>query len=675
MELVHIVAITAGVALVVGVAEAQKGVALIPRQVLFGNPQRAQGRLSPDGKRMSFLAPVEGVLNVWVGPAGKPKAAKPVTKDKKRGIRAHFWAYTSQHIIYQQDKDGDENWRVYSVDLETDELKDLTPLEGVQARVQEVSHRFPREILVGLNDRNAQLHDIHRVNIETGERELVLENPGFAGIMTDDHFVPRLGMTFSPEGGLVVVRFKADGSFEPFAMIGPEDVMTTNPLGFDKTGEILYLLDSRGRNTAALATLNLETMAAEIIAEDQQVDIGGVMMHPTEKTLQAYSTTYERAEWHPLDEDVAEDLAVLKGVADGDPEIASRTLDDSVWLVTYTVDDGSGPYYLYDRATKKAEFLFSVQPALDRAPLVNMHPVVIESRDGLDLVSYLSLPPKRDPDGNARPKEPAPLVLWVHGGPWARDTWGLHTVHQWLANRGYGVLSVNFRGSTGFGKEFVNAGNREWGRKMHDDLIDAVNWAVEEGIADPKRVAISGGSYGGYATLAGMTMTPDVFACGVDLVGPSNLITLLENAPEYWIPIMPLMKGRVGDHTTEEGKAFLTERSPLTHVDGISKPLLIGQGANDPRVTQQESDQIVQAMREKNIPVTYVLYSDEGHGFGRPENSISFFAVAEAFLAEHLGGRYESIGSDFEGSSIEVPVGAEEVPGLEEAVGQVTGVR
>jgi dipeptidyl aminopeptidase/acylaminoacyl peptidase len=670
MELLVAVGIGVGALLLVVAGEAEGAVPLIPRKVLFGNPERAQGRLSPDGTKMSFLAPVDGVLNVWVGPAGKPKAARPVTRDKGRGIREHFWAYTNRHVIYLQDKDGDENWRVYCVDLETDEVKDLTPLEGVQARVQEVSYLFPNEILVGLNDRNAQLHDIHRVNIETGERELVLENEGLAGIMTDDHQVPRLGIRFSPDGALEVVRFRDDGSLEPFITIGPEDVLTTHPVGFDKAGEIVYLLDSRGRNTAALAKLNLETMEENIVAENERVDIGGVMIHPTEKTLQAYSTNYERQEWHPLDKAVAEDLEVLKGVADGDPEIASRTLDDSKWLVTYTIDDGSGPYYEYDRKTKKAKFLFTVQPALDRAPLVNMHPVVIKSRDGLDLVSYLSLPPGSDRDGDGKPKQPVPLVLWVHGGPWTRDTWGIHLIHQWLANRGYAVLSVNYRGSTGFGKGFINAANREWARKMHEDLIDAVNWAIEEGIAGPERVAISGGSYGGYATLVGMTMTPEVFACGVDLVGPSNLITLLENAPEYWMPMMPLWKDRVGDHTTDEGRAFLTERSPLTYVDRIAKPLLIGQGANDPRVTQQESDQIVKAMQEKGIPVTYLLYPDEGHGFARPENSISFFAVAEAFLAEYLGGRYEPIGDDFEGSSIEVPVGAEGVPGLEDVLRQ-----
>jgi dipeptidyl aminopeptidase/acylaminoacyl peptidase len=299
-----------------------------------------------------------------------------------------------------------------------------------------------------------------------------------------------------------------------------------------------------------------------------------------------------------------------------------------------------------------------------------MHPVVIKSRDGLELVSYLTLPKGADPDNIGRPKAPLPLVLLVHGGPWGRDSWGYDAEHQLLANRGYAVLSVNYRGSTGIGKEFLNAGNKEWARKMHDDLVDAVRWSIEEKIADPKRVAIMGGSYGGYATLVGLTFTPDLFACGVDIVGPSNLQTLLSTIPPYWAPAMELFKNRVGDPTTDDGKALLAERSPLTHVERIERPLLIGQGANDPRVKKAESDQIVKAMQEKKIPVTYILFPDEGHGFARPENRLAFYAVAEAFLAEHLGGRYEPIGKAFAGSTITCPQGVDGVPGLASAVEQ-----
>ncbi len=323
-------------------------------------------------------------------------------------------------------------------------------------------------------------------------------------------------------------------------------------------------------------------------------------------------------------------------------------------------------YYLYNREKKKATFLFTNRSELEKLQLAKMHPVVIKSRDDLNLVSYLSLPPWLDEDG--KPKKPLPMVLFVHGGPWARDSWGYRSYHQWLANRGYAVLSVNYRGSTGFGKDFINASNMEWAGKMHDDLLDAVNWAVENGVAVKDSIAIMGASYGGYATLVGLTFTPDVFCCGVDIVGPSNLRTLLETVPPYWKPMMELWATRIGDPRTEEGRRFLESRSPLTYVDKISKPLLIGQGANDPRVKQSEADQIVEAMKAKGIPVTYILYPDEGHGFARPENRLSFNAVAELFLQQFLNGRAELIGDDFENSSIEIVEGREYVPALNEVI-------
>ncbi len=642
---------------------------LIPRQVLFGNPDKAQARLSPDGSRISYLAPVEGVLNVWVGPADDPDAARPVTNDTGRGIRIYFWAFTNENILYIQDKDGDENWRLYAVDLSTSQTRDLTPVEGVRAQVQEVSPKFPDQILVGLNDRDPQLHDLYRINIDTGEQQLVQENDqGFLGFLTDDDYDVRFAMRLTPDGGNEILRPNDEGGWEPFAKIEMEDTLTTSPVGFDKTGRILYMLDSRGRNTAALTAMNLDTGEQTLIAEDPRADISDTLVHPTEKNIQAIAFTYERKQWQVLDDSVAPDLAFLRTVADGDIEVISRTLDDKYWVVVYLLDDSPVRYYRYDREGKDAQFLFTNRKALEGLLLAKMRPVTIKSRDGLNLVSYYTLPVGSDSDSDLRPDKPLPMALLVHGGPWGRDNWGYNSVHQLLANRGYAVLSVNFRGSTGLGKEFINASNLEWAGKMHDDLIDAVQWAIEEGIADPERVAIMGGSYGGYATLVGMTFTPETFACGVDIVGPSNLVTLLESIPPYWQPAIELFATRVGDHRTEEGRAFLTERSPLTHVDRIIRPLLIGQGANDPRVKQAESDQIVEAMQEKNIPVTYVLYPDEGHGFARPENDLSFFAVSEAFLAECLGGRFEPVGDDFQGSSITVPTGAEAISGLVEAL-------
>jgi dipeptidyl aminopeptidase/acylaminoacyl peptidase len=642
---------------------------LIPRRILFGNPDKAAARIAPDGSRLAYLAPVNGVLNVWVGPVLAPDQAKPVTHDTRRGIRSYFWAYTNQHIIYLQDVGGDEDWHVYSVDLASGKTLDLTPLKKVAAQVVEVSYKHPREILVGLNDRDPRFHDIYEINIETGQRKLVEKNTqGFVGYMTDDDFRIRFALRFTPDGGNLLLMPDGQGGWKEFLKIPMEDNVTTNPLGFDKSGDVLYLIDSRGRNTGALKSLDLNSGQEKLIAENDKVDIGGILLHPTEKTVQAVHFNYLRTEWQVFDDQVKADLDYLKTLADGEVEIASRTLNDQQWIVVYLLDDGPARYYFYDRPTKKATFLFTNRKALEGLPLARMHPEVIKARDGLELVCYLTLPARSDSQGRGRPDHPLPMVLNVHGGPWARDDWGFDPEHQFLANRGYAVLSVNFRGSTGFGKNFVNAGNRQWGGKMHDDLVDAVQWAVSQKIADPRKVAIMGGSYGGYATLVGMTMTPDLFACGVDIVGPSNILTLLSTIPPYWEPSKQMFKDRVGDYESEAGRKFLTERSPLSYVERIKKPLLIGQGANDPRVKQTEADQIVRAMQQKKIPVTYVLFPDEGHGFARPENRLAFNAVTEAFLAEHLGGRFEPIGDAFAGSTIKVPEGANQVPGLAKAL-------
>ncbi|HYT94361.1 MAG TPA: S9 family peptidase [Gemmataceae bacterium] len=651
--------------------DAAKAVAktpLIPRQVLFGNPDKAGTRISPDGKYLSYLAPVDGVLNVWVGPTDNPDAAKPVTKDKKRGIRTYFWAYTSKHILYAQDAAGDENWHIYRVDLASGDIKDLTQLPKVAARIQDVSHKFPEALLVALNDRDPRHHDVYRLNLSTGKRELLQKNEEFVGFITDDDYRVRFASKFTDDGGNLILQPDGKGGWKEFLKIAQEDSLTTNVVAFDKTGDVAYVIDSRGRDTGALTTMDLKTGKVTILAEDKRADAGGAMLHPTERTIQAVSFTYERTRWQFLDKAVEADFEKLRKVADGEVSVASRTHDDKQWVVAFLMDNGPVRYYLYDRTTGQARFLFTNLKALEGLPLQKMHSQIVKARDGLNLVCYLTLPPGSDATGKGRPASPVPLVLNVHGGPWARDGWGLNPMHQLLANRGYAVLSVNFRGSTGFGKRFLNAGNREWAAKMHDDLLDAVDWAIKEKIAVPDKVAIMGGSYGGYATLVGLTFTPEKFACGVDIVGPSNLVTLLKTIPPYWAPVMQLFKDRVGDHTTAEGKKLLEERSPLTHVARIKKPLLIGQGANDPRVKQAESDQIVKAMQEKKIPVTYVLFPDEGHGFARPPNRLAFNAVMEAFLAQYLGGRYEPVGTAFTGSSVTVPTGAEGVPGLAEAL-------
>jgi len=637
---------------------------LIPRKFFFGNPDKASVQISPDGAHIAWLAPLQGVLNVWVAPRDDLSAARVITQDTGRGIRFYMWAYTNSHILYIQDKDGDENWRLFSVDLASTEEVDLTPFEGVQAQFQKASPDFPEEIVIGLNNRVPEFHDIFRVNILTGDMSLLEKNESFVGFTVDDDYRLRLAHQMTPDGGMEIFKPDGEQGWESWDAIPQEDMLTTGVVGLDKTGGIIFLKDSRGRNTSAVFACNLEDKKITLLAENELADAQDVMRHPTEKHVQAVSFVYERKLWEMIDGSIESDIAYLRTIADGDLEIVSRTLDDQFWVVLYLVDDGPARFYLYDREGSAADFLFTNRKDLEDQPLVKMHSAVIQSRDGLDLVVYYSLPLDSAPQGGKIPDHPVPMVLMPHGGPYGRDFWGYDPWHQWMANRGYAVLAVNFRSSTGFGKAFTNAGDFEWGGKIIEDQVDAVQWAISKGIADPQQVAVMGGSFGGYSTLAGLTLFPKLFACGVDLVGPSNLITLLESVPPYWKPMIELFTSRVGDHRTEEGRALLTKHSPLTYVDRICRPLLIGQGANDPRVKQAESDQIVQAMKEKDIPVTYVLYPDEGHGFARPENNLSFFAIAEAFLAGRLEGRYEPIGDDFNDSSLQVLEGADAVPGL-----------
>ena len=640
---------------------------LIPRELIFGNPDKASPQISPDGSHISYLAPVEGILNVWVASIDDPSDSKPVTQDHGRGIRSYGWTFTNRHIAYTQDDGGDENWHIYSVDIITKKIADLTPIDGVQARFQEISPNYPEELLLALNDRDPQLHDIYKVNIITGTRELIEQNEGFAGYITDENYKIRFANRVTPDGGNEILSRSDDGTWSQFLKIEVEDTLTTSPLGFDKSGRSVYLVDSRGRDTAALVSLNIDTGKLTLLAENTRADVSDTMIHPIEKTVQAVAFTHERKQWQIMDEAIDMDIQYLGSLTDGEIEIVSQTLDDKTWIVAFILDDGPIRFYLYDRVTQTAKFLFTNRTALETIKLSKMHSATIKSRDNFDLVCYYTLPAEQTETNNI-PDIAPPMVLLVHGGPWHRDTWGYDPVHQLLSNRGYSVLSVNFRGSTGFGKNFINAANLEWGRNMHNDLIDTIQWAINLGIAKPDKIAIMGGSYGGYATLVGLTSTPDTFACGVDIVGPSNLVTLINSIPPYWQPQIDLWASRVGDHRTESGMALLSERSPLHRADSIVKPLLIGQGANDPRVNQSESDQIVQAMKDRNIPVTYVLYPDEGHGFTRPENNLSFFAITEAFLSKCLGGPFQPIGDDLNKSSATIPTGADDIPGLSESI-------
>jgi dipeptidyl aminopeptidase/acylaminoacyl peptidase len=602
---------------------------LIPRSVLFGNPERMSPQISPDGKWLSYIAPFEGVLNVWLRPVDTTED-RVITRDKHRGIRQYFWSEDSRNIIYSQDKDGDENWHLYLVNCETEAVRDLTPHPEIQAQVIHTDPNVPDKILVGLNVRDKRLHDVYEINLLTGEEKLVVENPGnVVGWIADNAFTVRAALVQNEDGGYSL-NVQTNGAWNQIATWSFEDGFP-NVHGFTHDNSAMFVGDSRGWNATRLVEMKLSG-ETRVLAEDTEYDISNVITHPTKHTLQLVSFYKHRNIWTVVDESLREDFETIQKIDSGDVVLNSRTTDDSVWVLAFTKDNGPVGYYLFERKSKKAKYLFSNRPALEQYQLTEMKPITVAARDGLTLHGYLTLP------FGVEPKN-LPLVLDVHGGPWARDVWGFNPEAQWFANRGYACLQINFRGSTGYGKQFLNAGDREWGAKMHDDLIDTVNWAIKQGIADPKRIAIYGGSYGGYAALAGAAFTPDVFACSIDIVGPSSIITLINSIPPYWEPMKVQFTKRVGDPATEE--EFLKSRSPLFHAEKITIPMLIAQGANDPRVKQAESEQIVDALKKNGKEVEYLLFPDEGHGFARPENRLNFYSVAEKFLAKYLGGRVE----------------------------------
>lgn len=609
---------------------------LIPRQTLFGNPEKANPKISPDGKYLTYIAPDKNnVLQVWIRTVGK-QDDRILTADKKRGIRNYFWTYNGQQLIYQQDADGDENWHFYAVDIKSKNVRDLTPHKGIKAEMIALDPKFPNQALIGMNLKDPRKHDAYKIDLKSGKAALEMENPGnIVDSEADAKFQIRAAIATTPDGGSELLTREATSKpWKTMRKWGADD--EGNAVGFSQDGKTLYIQANHDANAVRLNALNLATGKETVLAQDPQYDVGDLLVHPVKRQIQAVGFYRDQLEWQVLDKSIADDFGAIARVRRGEFEVVDRDLADKTWLIQYNTDDGPVYYYTYDRRSKKSQFLFSNRPELEKLSLAQMKPISYQSRDGLTIHGYLTTPVGIGAKN-------LPTVLLVHGGPWARDTWGYDPQVQWLANRGYAVLQVNFRGSTGYGKKFLNAGNREWAGKMHDDLIDGVNWIVKQGIANPKKVAIMGGSYGGYATLVGLTFTPDVFAAGVDIVGPSNLITLMQSIPPYWEPIRANFYHRVGNLETEPD--FLKQRSPLFFTDRIKSPLLIGQGANDPRVKQAESEQIVTAMRKANKPVEYILYTDEGHGFARPENRLHFFAKAEEFLSKYLGGRMEPMGN------------------------------
>ena len=612
-------------------------VELIPRTVLFGNPERITPHISPDGTRLAWIAPHEGVLNVWVAPIGASgvdwDSATVVTADTDRGIRFCAFARDDRHLLYIQDTGGDENWRLYDVDLETMARRDLTPFDGIQARIIATRKSHRDEVLVGMNQQNPQLHDVYRLDLVTGELTKLIDNPGFAGWIADEDMVVRGALAPHPDGSFdLLVRDSADADWRTLLTLPPDDVAASDVLSFSGDGTSLLAISSIGVDTGRLVRIDLASGDTQVLFEDPEADVAGALLDPDTRDPQIVLVLKDRIEYHVLDPALEADLKAIRALHSGDPMLAGRDEANKTWLIAFTDDAGPIQYFSYDRASRTGSFLFTSRPELERYELARMEPFSFTARDGLTVHGYVTFPV----DGG---RAGLPTVLDVHGGPQARDTWGWNPEAQWMANRGYMSVQVNYRGSTGYGKAFVSAGDREWGAKMHDDLLDAVDYVVQQGWADKDRVAIYGGSYGGYAALVGAAFTPDVFRCAVDIVGPSNLQTLLETVPPYWQPMIAQLYKRVGNPETD--KEFLWSRSPLSRARDIRIPLLIAQGANDPRVKQAESEQIVAALADAGIDYEYMLFPDEGHGFAKPENRLKFYAAAERFLAKYLDGRFE----------------------------------
>ncbi|MCD4775177.1 MAG: S9 family peptidase [Candidatus Aegiribacteria sp.] len=615
--------------------ESEGAADLIPRSVLFGNPERLRPQLSPDGDQIAYIAPVDSVLNLWVMNTDGSEA-RQLTYDTNRGVTNYFWAENGIDILYMQDQAGEENTHVYRLNVETEEVTDLTPFEEVKAYVSATDRDQPNTVIIEMNRNDPMFFDVYSCDLETGELTLLQENPGttedgcmILGYMTDEDLNIRGMATINPDDGTIAYYLKDAGSTEWKEFVSFSALDSVSPQRFSEDGRGLYYESNLESNTTTLFYQDLDTGEITEIAHDSLADVGGVSFDPFTGEPRAVSFHYLRRNVEVLDSSIQGDYDFLGEFYPGDFGITSRDNADSTWIVVYFTPQSPAIYYLYDRTLQKMTYLFNAIPALDDYQLAEIEPVLIPAHDGLILPSYLTLPLNVG-------DEPLPMVLYVHGGPWARDYFGYEPFAQMLANRGCAVLQVNFRASTGFGKEHLNAGNKEWGGLMQDDLTDAVNWAIEQGIADPERVVIMGGSYGGYATLAGVTFTPDLYCAGVDFFGPSDLITFRETVPPYWKPLDAMMNIRIGD--MEDDSLMLKERSPLYFVENITVPMLVIQGANDPRVVQAESDQMVKALRENGNEVYYVVYDNEGHGFAIEANRLEFAGRIEEFLYNNVPG-------------------------------------
>jgi dipeptidyl aminopeptidase/acylaminoacyl peptidase len=624
---------------------------LIDREVFFDDPEISSARLSPDGQYVSFIRPWQGVRNIWIKSIDERfDQARPLTADDKP-VPGYFWSQDGNYVLYVQDRGGDENFQVWAVEPSADpdeqsgvpEARNLTDLDGVRANIIAVPNKSSDRILVGINDRDPALHDVYALTLSTGERELLIRNDdNIAGWSADLDGDVRLAQRQTRDGGTEILEVIDGRLGEPVYACGWEETCTA--LRFFPDGQRVWLQSNRGEEVdlIGLYVMDLESGEVELFERDpvKEADFAGAIFAPDSHRLMATIYVGDQPRIYPQTDEFAKELAFLrKNLPEGQITIPSQSSDGHKALISLSRDIDPGTVYLLDREQQSLEKLYRARPEVPVQAMAGMQPIRYTARDGLEIPAYLTVPAGIEPEKLA-------VVALIHGGPWSRDHWGYRANVQFLANRGYAVFQPNFRASTGFGKSFLNAGNREWGDAMQDDITDGIQYLVDQGIADPDRVCIMGGSYGGYATLAGMTFTPATYACGINIVGISNLITLINSIPPYWGPIRQMFIQRMGDPDTPEGRARLERQSPINHVYAIDSPLLIIHGANDPRVRQTEADQIVVAMREAGLPVEYMVAPDEGHGFRGRENRLAMYARVERFLANHLGGRYQADMSD-----------------------------
>jgi dipeptidyl aminopeptidase/acylaminoacyl peptidase len=619
---------------------------LIDRQLFFGDPEISGAQISPDGQFISFIKPFKGTRNIWVKRASDPfSAAKPITNDTKRPIPGYFWTWDSRYILFTQDQGGNENFNVYAVNpaeqpaagQDVPQARNLTDAKNVRATIYDVPRDEPDIMYVGLNDRDPAWHDLYRVKISTAERTLVRQNTErISGWTFDNKGQLRLATRAADNGDTEIMRVDEKGFTKVYTCNVFESCA---PQRFTKDNQRVYMITNKGDGSdlIALTIFDPATGKEEMFEADplKRVDFGGARFSDVTDELLYTVYTDEKRRIYWKDKGYESDYKLLQSKLPGRQiNFNSSTKDERVYLISANGDTEPGEVYLFDRNSKKLTLQYQLRDKLPRPALAEMKPITYKSSDGMEIPAYLTLP-----KGVAAKN--LPLLVIPHGGPWGRDTWGYNSIAQFFANRGYAVLMPNFRASTGYGKRFINAGNNEWGQKMQDDLTWGVKHLVSQGVADPKRIGILGGSYGGYATLAGVTFTPDLYAAAVSIVGPSNLITLLNSIPPYWESIRMVFNKRMGDPKTAEGRAQLERQSPLNSASKIKTPLMVIQGKNDPRVNKAESDQIVVALRDRGFPVEYIVAPDEGHGFQRPVNNMAMFAASEKFLAKYLGGRYQ----------------------------------